>query len=362
MSTPLPKESSSALREALVAATGGGRDVAATAVRLSSWLTERYGEDAAVTDLRPPAGAGIANETWLVDAAVAGRVERLVFRVRPSKVTLFPDPDFVGLFRLLAALSSSGLVRVPEPVWLEEDDAVLGSSFLVMRMLDGRVPVTEPPYAAVGWVAEASTDQRRTMWTSAVTELARIHVVPAATVSFLGWPQFGDTGEDQQLGYWQHYRRWSGVPAIDVIDELGSWVAANRPHEPGTFLSWGDARLGNMIFGADFRLQAVLDWDQMSLASPRHDLAWWLLFEEMNTTYKGVARPEGWGSREETVELWQDGTRLEAGDLAWYEAFTTWKLALITLHMMCLAGTPDRGAASAGFIAELGRTAAGLGG
>ena len=360
LGTPLPKESSRAIREALIAATGGARDLVATSDRLSQWLTSRLGEPAVVVDLRPPDGAGIANETWLVDADVAGRRERLVFRVRPSAIELFPDPDFAALFRLLKALGDGGHVRVPEALWLEEDHEVLGSPFLVMRLLDGRVPVTEPPYASVGWVAEGSVEQRRRLWTSAVEELARIHLVPGEAVSFIGWPRFGTTGEDQQLGYWAHYRDWSGVPVSDEMAELAAWVESERPHEPGIALSWGDARLGNMIFGADYGLQGVLDWDQMSLAGPRHDLAWWLLFEEMNTTYKGVARPEGFGNRDETIELWEARTGLEAGDLSWHEAFTTYKLALITLHMLRLAGTPDRAEASAGFIAELGRVAAGL--
>jgi aminoglycoside phosphotransferase (APT) family kinase protein len=222
------------------------------------------------------------------------------------------------------------------------------------------VPVTEPPYASVGWLAEASVEQQRRAWTEAVEELARIHVVPGEQVSFIGWPRHGRTGEDQQLGYWSHYREWSGVPVSDEMAELAEWVTSERPHEPGIALSWGDARPGNMIFGADFGLQGVLDWDQMSLAAPRHDLAWWLLFDELNTTYKGVPRLPGFGSRDDTITLWEARTGLVAGDLSWHQAFTTYKLALITLHMLRLAGTPDRAEASAAFILGFGRRAAGL--
>lgn len=364
MDSPLPKESARSYRKALIAAAGGERDLAVATRTLSHWLTARLGEPAVVTALRPPDGAGIANETLLVDATVerGGRREgeQLVIRVKPSAVRIFPDPDFLGLFRLLDVLRRTDLVRVPEVLWLEQDDSILGSPFLVMRRLDGRVPVSEPPYAGVGWIADATAAERRVMWTSAVEELARIHLVPGEAVSFIGWPRYGATGEDQQLGYWDHYRRWSGVPVGEDMAELADWILANRPNEVGTSLSWGDARIGNMIFGADFRLQGVLDWDQMSLASPRHDLAWWLLLDELNTTWKGLSRPDGYGSREDTIALWEARTSQRAGDLAWHDAFAAYKVALVASHTLRCAGAPEDAVTSASFICGLGRAAAGL--
>jgi len=361
MANALPTNDSRAHRERLVAAAGGARDLAVTARVLGEWFTARIGAPTEVTNLHGPEGAGIANETWLLDARTGHELHRFVLRVKPKEVVLFPDPDFDGLFRLLDLLHREQLVRVPEVLWLEEDEAVLGAPFLVMRMFEGRVPVTNPVYTQHGWVAEATPEQRRTFWTTAVDELARIHCVPGELVSFIGWPQYGETGEDQQLGYWDHYRDWSRVPETDDMIELREWIGANRPHEPGIALSWGDARPGNMIFGPDFRLLGVLDWDQMSLASPRHDLSWWLLFDELNTTGRGIPRPEGIGSREETIERWEAITGQQVGDLSWHTAFTTWKLGLITLLMMLGANYGDDAAhAAAASIVGVGRRAAGL--
>jgi len=361
MTNTLPGEDSRAHREALVAAAGDVRDLGALATTLALWLRDRFGAPVAVSQLRAPEGAGIANETWLFEAAVDGGTQRLVLRVKPSAVQLFPDPDFTGLFRLLELLRVNNLVRVPEVLWLEEDASILGAPFLVMRMLEGRVPITSPVYTAHGWVAEATADQRRTLWTTAVEELARIHLVPAELVAFIGWPRYGPTGEDQQLGYWEHYRQWSGAPLDDDMLELAEWIGDHRPHEPDLALSWGDARPGNMMFGDDFRVVGVMDWDEMSLAGPRHDLSWWLWFDELNTTYKGVARPAGLGSRQETIELWESLTGVSVGDLSWHDAFTAYKVALITLKMMHAAGyPPDKAAGAASFMVHLGRASAGL--
>jgi len=230
-------------------------------------------------------------------------------------------------------------------------------------MLEGRVPITSPVYTAHGWVADATADQRRTFWTTAVEELARIHVVPVDRVAFIGWPHYGATGEDQQLGYWDHYLEWSGVALDDRTLELAQWIRDHRPNEPDLALSWGDARPGNMMFGNDFRLVGVMDWDEMSLAGPRHDLSWWLWFDEFNTTHKGVARPAGLGGREETIALWESLTGIRVGDLSWHDAFTAYKVTLITLKMMQAAGYPsEKASAAASFMAHLGRAAAGLDG
>ena len=40
--------------------------------------------------------------------------------------------------------------------------------------------------------------------------------MPSELVSFMGWPQYGATGEHQQLAYWDHYRKWSGVPVAET--------------------------------------------------------------------------------------------------------------------------------------------------
>ncbi|MCB0994394.1 MAG: phosphotransferase family protein [Acidimicrobiales bacterium] len=357
----LPGQDSSEYRRAIVARAGGQRDIADTTRRLTAWLEDRLGGPVEIRDFRTPQGAGIANETWLIDAEASGELHRLVVRVEPTQVQIFPDPDFEGLYRLLDTLASEGLVRVPPVHWFESDTSVIGSRFLVMGLLDGRVPITEPPYASHGFVAEATSAERRTLWESAVTELARVHLVPGELVSFIGWPQYGETGEDQQLGYWENYREWVGIELDDRTAELAGWIMANRPHDPGVALSWGDARLGNMIFGDDHRLLGVLDWDQMSLASAGHDLAWWLLFDEVNTTYKGLARPDGFGDRQETIDLWESVAGRALGDISWHEAYTCYKLILITTRTMGAAGyPPERLAASTGLFVKLGRDFAGL--
>jgi aminoglycoside phosphotransferase (APT) family kinase protein len=339
-------------RAAMMAAAGAVRDFDASAKRLAAWLEGRLGSDVAVSNMRVPTGAGLANETLLFDAAYTEGGQRrstsLVVRVKPYAVMLFPDPDFDGLVRLFQTLGETGHVKVPKVYWLEQDPSILGAPFFVMEMLKARTPVSQPPYTAAGWLFEATPEQRRIVWTTAVEGLASVHKTPGELVSFIGWPKYGPTGEDQQLGYWEDYGRWVGLPMPDEVLALGEWVRKHRPNDPGIHLSWGDARIGNMMFGDDFRLAAVLDWDQMCLADPRHDLAWWLYFDRMYTEGMGIPRPAGMGDGKDTLQLWEELTGLKAGDLSWYEAYLVYKLSMISMKTFAAAGQPAEAAAKHG--------------
>ena len=49
-----------------------------------------------------------------------------------------------------------------------------------------------------------------------------------------------------------------------LLERCFAWLDANWPeHEGPTVLSWGDARIGNMMFGADFRLTGAADWEKL---------------------------------------------------------------------------------------------------
>jgi aminoglycoside phosphotransferase (APT) family kinase protein len=111
--------------------------------------------------------------------------------------------------------------------------------------------------------------------------------------------------------------------------EAEAWLEKYRPAEPLSGFSWGDARIGNMMFGYDFKLTGVMDWEQASLGGPLHDLGWWLYFDDMHSWRNGHKRLDGLGTRAATIDLWQGLTGFEARDLRWYEVFAGYKLAVI---------------------------------
>ena len=321
-----------------------GIDLDAIRAPLAAALATHLGaRDLAVHDLRTPAKAGTSSGTILFTAAWSDdgttRTRDLVVRTEPDKVQMYRDADFRRQYAVIETLYGSGLVRVPEPYFFEADRAVLGVPFFVMEQLHGNVPVTMPGYNVSGWLFDATPAQRRVTWETAMEELCRIARVPVADVPFLDDPHLGGSGVEQQLEYWRASVDWAtGDQTPDKVWDIHAWLAANLPVDRTNGFAWGDARIGNMMFGADFRLAGVMDWEAANLSGPRQDLAWWVLFDEFNAEARGVPRLAGLGSREETIAFWEDRVGETAGDLHWYEVFTAFQLCLFMYRSALMLG------------------------
>ncbi|MBY8862328.1 phosphotransferase family protein [Nocardia sp. CA2R105] len=320
-----------------------GRDLAATATALRPWLAARLDVGTvAIDDFTYPQGAGVSNETILFRARYGNTVEELVVRIAPApEHQMFMEPRFRMQYDILMALWQNGTVRVPEALWLEEDSSILGRPFYVMRRMRGRVPVSMPVYNATGWLLEATPAQRRVLWEDAMAQLAAIHRVPAAELSVVQRPEHGVTGIQQHLSYWNRYATWAlGNEIPDTVRYLLDWLDSNQPPETTAGPSWGDARIGNIMFDSEFRVVGVMDWEQASFVGPVADLGWWLLFDEAHSVGARVPRLDGLGTRAETITVWQEMTGRKADHLLWHEVFAGVKAGLLGLHSRYLAPLP----------------------
>jgi aminoglycoside phosphotransferase (APT) family kinase protein len=328
-----------------------GEDTAST---LAQYLVHRLEEATEVeVDALPAPTQGLSNETVMCEASwrdPAGHHRRkLVLRLSPSGNQLFMDPHFAQQFALLSILGRETLVAVPEVLWFEEDDAVFGRPFFVMECIEGHVPTVIPNYNASGWLFDATPDQRQRAWSSAMRQLAAVHRVPVELLGFLAAPSDDPSsdGLTQDVLAARASLEWStGGRPHEFLLALHDWLQDNLPDNRSTGLCWGDARIGNMVFGDDFEVAAVLDWEQASLGGSRIDLGWWLLFDELHSAEAGFARLDGLGSRRETIDLWEELTGTVAGDLDWYDVFTSYRLLQIACRARLLLNGPMRGSTS----------------
>src|SRR5262245_54200025 len=268
------------------AAEQRGLDLDALARALEATLARRLDvSDVAVDGLRIPEGAGTSSGTVLFSATwndAEGEQRRdLVARTQPDKVQLFREPDFRKQYVVIDALHRSGRVKVAEALLFEDDPSVIGVPFFVMSQLLGRVPVSFPGYNVEGFLFEATPAGRRGAWESAMDELCRIALVPVDEFAWLDQPQYGERAVDQQLEYWHQSVDWStGNQTPGPVWGMYEWLAANVPADATNGFTWGDARIGNMMFGDDLRLAGVMDWEQANLSGIRMDLGWWLYFDD----------------------------------------------------------------------------------
>ncbi|WP_028933742.1 phosphotransferase family protein [Pseudonocardia spinosispora] len=318
-------------------------DPVEAAMSLTRWLSERMPEATGlrVSDVRVPSSNGLSTETVLFTASWQQGSQAMVARVQPDGEGVFPSYDLAKEAAVMRALADNTPVPAPRVLFYEDDPAVLGAPFLVMEHVDGRIPSDDPPFTAAGWVLDLEPEQRLAMWENSLTVLADIH---AADHRELGLPE---GGLPEQLATWEDFFRWAskGEPN-PTIEAALAWLRDNQPADDEKVLNWGDARVGNLIFGDDLGVGAVLDWEMVTLASREQDLGWWLFLMRHHTEGIGLPLPDGIPDAAETVAFYEKVAGTQARNLEYYEVFAGTRLAIIMVraaHMLIGVGAlpPD---------------------
>jgi aminoglycoside phosphotransferase (APT) family kinase protein len=327
------------------------RDLAHLGGQLTTWLAARLprATDIRIENLAYPLGAGQSHETILFDASwsTGGKQtdQGMVVRVKPTAHMVYPDDLFDSQYRLMSLLHEHRWAPVAKPLWFEKDSEILGAPFFVMEKLRGRVAVSVPPYAQVGWVAEATPAQRAKVWENGVRQLAALQTIPLTALDFLAGPRGARSGLRQEWDKYVRFVTWiSRDRSWPVLEAALEHLQKRWPKNQPSGLVWGDARLGNLMFNGNFEVVAVMDWEQPSLGGGLHDLAWWLVMSDlMHSTGSGRPHLEGMGTREETIALWRELTGISTENLDWYEDFTALKVGCLSVSTARIKGAslPD---------------------
>lgn len=313
--------------------------------RLGTWLADRLECDdpPRIDEVVKPQGNGMSSDTLLFAAAWTdggeARSSRFVARIEPEldKVPVFPTYDLELQFRVMQLVGSATTVAVPEALWYEPDPSVLGAPFFVMERVDGDVPRDVLPYTFPdpNWVLDATADQRDLMMRSAVHALAGIHTVTPEEhdLSFLETGTAGETALERHLAHWEDYLEWvTAEERSPLLDECFDWLRANLPDDVGpAVLSWGDARIGNMLFD-DFEVSGVLDWEMAGVAPPEVDLGWMaylhLFFEDLATDLGAPGLPD-FMRVEDLIAEYRLVSGRSLGDLRWHVAYAAMRHGVI---------------------------------
>jgi aminoglycoside phosphotransferase (APT) family kinase protein len=316
------------------------RDLESDRRKLHDWLATRLPDADAlrVSELEAPQSSGFSNETLLFDLEIEarGRTRRepLVVRIQPTGYQVFPEYDLALQYRTMETLAATE-VPVPRMFWLEEDPGILGAPFYVMGQVRGRVPTDNPPYHAGGWLTESTPAERAAIWWGGFQCMAKIHRLDWRALGFaaLDKPELGDTPLDQQLAYYAKYLEWAARGREQPTAEAAfGWLRKNRPEGETVALSWGDARIGNIIFDGT-RPAAVLDWEMVTLGSPEQDVAWQVFLDRHHSEGIGAARLAGFPSYEETTARYEEWSGHRIRHLHYYQVFAGFRFAVIMIRL-----------------------------
>ncbi len=272
-----------------------------------------------------PIGDGHSNVTYLLR-----RGEREIVLRRPPRPPLPPSAhDVLREARLLAALHGTA-ARVPTVLATCDDAQVIGAPFYLMEKVQGEVIVSSVPAAL------DTPPQRRRIAEELIDALADIHGVD--------WRAVGLDGFGKPTGYLERQlRRFGGLweinktREIEQVERVGRWLAEHMPPPDATpaTIVHGDYRLGNTIYAADppARLAAVLDWEMATIGDPLADLGYlcmmWTEAEDpgggLREHLGRVTRQEGFLTRAQLIERYEQRTGRSMRDLRWYTVLAIWK-------------------------------------
>ena len=178
---------------------------------------------------------------------------------------------------------------------------MLGAPFFVMTEVPGRVPAGRPSIHTVGWLPTLTTRERERLWASAMETLVAIHDVDwQRSHAFLLDDDRDAATLDAHVDRLADWYAWSTAGReFPVTDAALAFLVEHRSdiRTGPPALVWGDARVGNMIFGDEHTVAAAIDWEVASIGQPAIDVAHWLFFDDFATHACGIEPLPGWPDR-----------------------------------------------------------------
>lgn len=310
--------------------------------RLERWLRSHV-PGATLSELVVPPSNGMSSETVLFTATAAdGSAPRpLVARIAPDPAAdpVFQSYDMERQFRTMEMVAEHTEVPVPRVLWLETGTTAIGAPFFVMERVEGLVPPDVMPYTfGDNWFADADPADRQRLERSAIGVLARLHELHAS----------GPAGFLRAEGHGSHlrlhvakergYYDWVVADGVrsPLVERGFEWLDAHWPsNEHDDVLSWGDARIGNIMFD-DFEPAAVLDWEMAGIGPREIDLGWMIY---MHRFFQDLVEDLGLPGlpdvlrRDAVVEHYRSLTGHVPQDLDFYTAYAALRYAVVSFRI-----------------------------
>jgi aminoglycoside phosphotransferase (APT) family kinase protein len=261
------------------------RTLPALTAALQEWLAGRPGGPGrpTVSGVRMPDSGGLSSTSVLFEASWAGAGTGFyVARMAPEAgaVPVFPRYDLPAQFEVISRVAACSDIPLPKLRWNEPDGGALGTPFFVMDQVDGRIPLDNPPYVFTGWLLEAAAEERAQVERASVKILTELHAIPEPAAAFpVLRPPAGTDALRYHVDRQRAYYRWAladdGI-RVPIIERSLAWLGERWPRDRGPdVLSWGDARIGNIIYRG-FEPAAVLDWEMAALGPRELDVGWFV--------------------------------------------------------------------------------------
>jgi len=326
--------------------TTSTRDYGQLRGQLEAWLQQRL-PGAVISELVVPESNGMSSETVLFDVVVPGEGQprELVARIAPDPAAdpVFPTYDMERQYRTMQMVADHTDVPVPAVLWLETGDDAIGVPFFVMERVHGLVPPDVLPYTfGDNWLFDATIEDQQRLERQAVEVVAALHRITAeGPASFLDDTAPGESPLRNHVRGQRAYYDWVAGDGVrsPLIERGFEWLDEHWPADEGAAVfSWGDARIGNMMFH-EFDPVAVLDWEMASVGPREIDLGWMIyLHRFFQDLVEDMAMPEMPGmphllQRDTVASIYEAASGYAPRDLDFYGTYAALRHGIVMFRI-----------------------------
>jgi aminoglycoside phosphotransferase (APT) family kinase protein len=251
---------------------------------------------------------------------------RRVLRRPPLGHVLATAHDMGREHRIITGVGQTS-VPVAKALGMCTDEAVNDAPFYVMSYIDG--VVLDSPEAA----EPLTNEQRINAAHSLIDVMVQLHNVDPSAVGL------GELGKregylDRQLKRWTTQWDNSKTRELPTIDRVVELLRENKPEQHHTGIVHGDYRLGNcMVSRETGAVVGVLDWELCTLGDLMADVGYLLVYyTDATQEWSRANDPSGAGgfpTRQSLLDRYAAGSGRDISGVAYYEAFSCWRLACI---------------------------------
>ena len=255
--------------------------------------------------------------------------EQLAVRIPPAEAAypVFRSYDLRMQYDVMAAVGAHTDVPVPPLVGIEESSDLIGSPFLVMKAVEGRAPVDNPPYVFGGWLYDADPADREALDRASVEVLAGVHALPDPMAKL---PSLAAAAGDDPLrahfddlrDYYEWTHREDGL-RTPILERTFDFLEARWPQHSEPVLSWGDSRPGNILFDG-LAPAAVIDWEMAAIAPREVDLGWYVFihrfFQDIAEVFEMPGLPD-FARPDKVAAVYEEASGYTPQDLDWFVTY-----------------------------------------
>ncbi len=269
--------------------------------------------------------AGFSNLTYLLRLGE----QELVLRRPPFGTKARSAHDMGREYRVLQRLHGH-FPYCPRPLFLCEDDAVLGAPFYGMERVAGVILRRDlPPELGLG------PERFGALCARLLDVQLELH---SLDLEACGFADFGkpEGYTRRQVEGWSRRFRAARTPDVPDCETVMAWLAERIPDEPPPALIHNDYKFDNVVLDPTdpLRIIGVLDWEMATVGNPLMDLgnslAYWIEAGDPEPQQKIRMLPTqapGALTRRELVERYATRSGRKVDDWDFYYCFGLFRLA-----------------------------------